>query len=58
MRTVRARSPGPATAHGEIMAALGRSLQRVYAPMLDAPLPDYLVQFITKIEQREPEAKH
>jgi hypothetical protein len=58
MRTVRARSPGPAVTHGEILTAIGRSLQRVYAPMLEAPLPDHLVQFVTKIEQREPGAKH
>lgn len=53
MRAPGARPPGPAAPHGEILAALGRSLQRVYAPITDAPLPEHLAQFVTRIEQRQ-----
>ncbi len=58
MRTPHARPSGQAATCGEILTAIGRSLQRVYAPMVDAPLPDHLARYIAKIEQRETQSKH
>ena len=57
MRAPRARSPDPAATHAEILTAIGRSLQRVYAPMVEAPLPDHLAQFVARMEQRQDEQK-
>ena len=58
MGASRAHPPAQAATHSEILTAIGRSLQRVYAPMVEAPLPDHLAQFIARIEQRQAEAKH
>ena len=58
MRAPRAHPPSQAATHSEILTAIGRSLQRVYAPMVEAPPPDHLAQFVARIEQRQGEAKH
>jgi hypothetical protein len=58
MRAPRARSPRSAATHSEILAAIGRSLQRVYAPTMESPLPDHLTQFVAKIEKRQASAEH
>ncbi len=58
MKASTARPTTRSASHGDILSAIGRSLQRVYAPVVDAPLPDHLAQFISRIEQRDLEGKH
>ncbi|HEX2555296.1 MAG TPA: NepR family anti-sigma factor [Microvirga sp.] len=58
LRAPRAPSPDQGATRTEILTAIGRSLQRVYAPMVDAPLPDHLAHFVAMLDQRQAEPKH